>query len=292
MTICRLTLSLACSILLLVSLGCSPSLETARTLSNEGILPLSSENAYLGSNLFLAREAERSQFLFNFLKGRGGPSAIRVKEDYTDAPRIDLFYAQEKEMYIAELDDQRGQSASGYRQWIVRGPYAMSRIDYREVVRLASNHAEPLFMIYGKPYRFGRQRPEQVDVQIVIPPPPVPTPKPKVIRKPKSTESATAAVTLTPKIPAVYTPLNFDQQALLISQGYAERSQSGDVVHVVKSTDETIAAIAKWYTGDALQATAILAANSGLETPEQLKVGDRVTVPMGLVKQFKAMPGK
>lgn len=281
------------SIVLLTGLvaisGCSSNLETARTLSNQGVLGLSDQNAYLGSNLFLAREAEKSQFLFNFLKARGGPTAIKVVEDNFQAPQIYMYYLREKELYIAELDDQRGGSSIGYRQWIVRGPFGLPRKDYREVSQLQLS-GEPVFMIFGKPYRFGKQpeRAEQFDLQVVVPPPPPPTPKPKPAKK--QTTEVSNKVPATPTPPAIFTPLNFDQQALMMSQGFAERSRNGDVIHTVRSSSESIADIARWYTGDALKSSAILQANPTITTPESMSVGTRVTIPAPLVKQFKQMP--
>ena len=46
------------------------------SLVNQGILPVSKEQAYVGANLFLSREMEQSTFLYNFLKKRGAPDAI------------------------------------------------------------------------------------------------------------------------------------------------------------------------------------------------------------------------
>ena len=70
------------------------SLDDFRSLSltNQGMLPLSSTNAYLGTNLYLARQAENSDILYNFLDSKGAPAAIEIKEADLSYPRRILYY--------------------------------------------------------------------------------------------------------------------------------------------------------------------------------------------------------
>jgi len=275
-------------------LGCSKRLETGQTLVDEGILALSPTNAYLGSNIFIAREAERSNYFFNFLKGRGAPDAIRVREGRFSEATIQMFYTHSKEMYVAELEEHSAIGKNDFRQWIVRGPFAITRSDYRELSRITTSPSgvtgkgeAALFQIYGKPYRFGTEA-ESNDSRLVKPvlPPAPPIPKPTPQKK-----TVIAKVEATPVPAKVFTPLNSDQMAIMISQGYAERAANGDLIHTVKTETETLADIAKWYTGSATNATAILASNATeLKTPEALTIGTRIKIAASLITQTKAMP--
>ena len=70
--------------------------------------------------------------------------------------------------------------------------------------------------------------------------------------------------------------------------GFAERNLTGDVVHTVQGDDETLQAIALWYTGDEENVTKIAGRNELIQ-PWVLKAGDRLTIPVDLVTQFKSM---
>lgn len=231
--------------------------------------------------MVLGREAEQSDYLYNFLSGRGAPAAIRLSGD----GEMQLYYPRQKELYIASAT-QIGEII----EWVVNGPYAIPRAEYKALGRLATEPGgEPLFVIDGRHHRFGAVRPDTrprvlAPTIAVLPPTPIPTPKrPKPVKRTPAPVIKTEAPTPTPK---PFTPLTFDQQAIAMSQGYAERAENGDVVHTVAVDGETLASIAAWYAGDPQHEEAIAKAN-GLTKGAAVTKGTRISIPMGLVKNFK-----
>ena len=277
------------TILILIStVGCSNTQDSYGSLRNQGVLPLSPDNAYLGSNLFLAQEFEKSTHLFNFLKGRGAPNAIELKESGFGKSQLKLFYPQQKEYYLAELTS----SETNY-QWIVRGPFRIERHLYRDLAGLFDQGvSEPQFTFNGRPFRF-KPSPEEILLAAKL----AATPMPRITSKPKlksgkttvTTKLADAALTPVPTLtPTPFKPLTYDQQAIAMAQGFAERAANGDVVHTVKAESETIEQIAQWYTGSAANANSILQSN-GITTGTALTAGIRIQIPLAMVKQFKQM---
>lgn len=254
------------------------------SLANQGILPLSTTNAYVGSNLFIANEAQRSPYLYNFLKGKGGPAAIEIIEPQFGSARVLMFYPRDREVYAADI--QEGEFT---RQWIIRGPYGIERKDYRKLASLeGSLNGEPLFFIRGKLERFRFQAQPEAPHEILQPI--IPTPAPKATPKKKVVKKSKDAVVITKKAdqPTEFHPLNSDQQAIQMSLGFAERASNGDVIHTVKSDTETLQSIAQWYTGSAEHADALAKANA-LGAKDPLALGTRVSVPSALVRNFKIM---
>ncbi len=290
--------TLAVMAIVLSSVSCAPRVELApySNLIDQGLLPVSTTNPYLGANLFLAGEAQRSGYLLNFLKGRGGPVAIELENDHIGNTGLIMYYPKDREVYRAELQPiQRGNVVMA--EWLVRGPYAIERRDYRELNRLdGSLVGEPVFMIRGQPTKFSQQTSVAVDrgntrtelnaseAPIV---PIVPTPKPKkraVVTKPKNDVATTPSPTPEP----LNRPLNSDQRALRLAQGLVELNDSGDALHIVVSDTQTLAKLAEWYTGDPKNAEAIARA-SGIEPGKEPLLASRVVIPKDLVKNDKRM---
>lgn len=264
--------------------GCSTDRHTSPSLANQGILSLSSSNAYLGSNLFLAQQAEYSPILYKFLKARGGPVALELIDQSFSSPRLLLYYPREREVYAADLEKQKDRL-----EWIVRGPFAIHRSDFSQLTRMESSfNAEPLFVINGKETRFKSfQNIEKARVltphmPIIVP---TPTPKPVIKKKPKTPIIRSSEESQ----PGVFKPLNSDQQAIQMSKGFAERADNGDVIHNAKGENETVESIAKWYCGDISKGAEIASLN-GLKLGDKLAKGARVRVPIKVVKNFKQMP--
>lgn len=258
--------------------GCSPGLGHFNSLANQGILPLSSDNAHLGSNLFLAHEAQRSSYLMNFLKKRGGPSAIEILTEGRSRPTMVLFYPLKKEVFAADLD-----STEKTYQWVVRGPFMMERQDYRDLNGMGvSFAAEPLFMISGQQTRFGAQ-PIETQQRALLPV--VPTPQPTPVRKKPAVIHRPAIAVATP-----FKPMNSDQQAISLSEGFAERAENGDVIHTVQGA-QTIDEISRWYTG-APGNSAMIMEKSGIPAGTPIIPGMRLRVPFASVKQFRLLGGK
>ncbi len=106
------------SLLLLLSLaGCAVANKRSNVLrhelSGEGPQALSTSNPYLAPNLFLSREMERSEFVSGFIKFRGVPDAIEVKQRFFQPFRLYAFYLDTNDGYVLE---ERG------KEWVIRGP--------------------------------------------------------------------------------------------------------------------------------------------------------------------------
>lgn len=272
-------------LLLFYLAACAPGrVKDYPTLVNQGILPLSTTNPYVGANLFLARELEQSANLYNFFKGRGAPTAIELTQGTVSAPHIIMYYPREREVYAADLLASRQRY-----EWIIRGPYQIERVDFRQLMSIeASMNAEPEFLIYGKPYRFRfhHEKKREKTFKPTLPPTPYPTPKPKprkIIKKAPKKEKKTEVEDVD------FSKLNFDQRAILLSQGFAERASNGDIIHTVKGEHETIEALARWYTKDAGAAKQIASINSK-QPAEALLTGTRIRIPKAMLKRFKVPP--
>ena len=63
------------------------------------------------------------------------------------------------------------------------------------------------------------------------------------------------------------------------------------IEHVVKASGETLAVIAQWYTGDAMNWRKLVDANPGL-VPERMRIGQVIRIPRALVVQDKPFPRK
>lgn len=266
--------------------GCSYNRPMPQGLVNEGILPLSARNPYVGANYFISREMDRSKFLRNFIQSNGAPSAIELTGDGIDPTKLYMFYPRTEELYIATSDD----TAPSY-QWVIRGPYRIERHSYRRVRQIQSElYGEPVLLSYGREKRFNAyipKPPDKTSFTPEIPPTPVPTPKPK--RKPVKKKAEPKDEFNIMKLPDTFKPLNTDQQALRIAQGYAERSSNGDLIHTVKFDGETIQKIAKWYT-QSVDKSGQIAKLNGIPAEGPLDKGLRVTIPLAMLKQLKAMP--
>lgn len=62
-------------------------------------------------------------------------------------------------------------------------------------------------------------------------------------------------------------------------------------VHKVRWTGETISVIAQWYTGNQNNWEHIVKVNSDLD-PKRMKIGDKIIIPIALLKTRESMPRK
>lgn len=270
---------------LIFSLGCSTRMPLPSGLANKGLLPLSVSNPYVGSNLFLAKEMEKSTFLNKFISGTGGPTAIKIIGNGWTPTELYLYYPESQQFYVAESTPPTPDS-----EWIVRGPYRIGRHEYKDLIVLArQSDRPPVFNVFGRTERFAPYVAKERDrvIRPEIPPTPKPTPRPKVIVK-KKTKSKSPSGTFD-IMQDDFKPLNSDQQAIRMARGFAERSSNGDLVHTVKRSSETLFDIAKWYTGST-DNTVKIAKENGLMPDDSLSPGTRVTIPHTLVKEQKQMP--
>lgn len=193
---------------LALGIGCSAATTTFSSLSDQGIVPVSSENPFMGSNLFLAKEMEESSYLYNFLKERGAPQAIALQGEREDDARMIMYYSGARESYSAtpHIDPTLRN-----REWIISGPFALDRSSYREVSQLPATQGA-VFEIFGRREVLGG--PLRAPETRVIAPAFVPTPKANAPRKrspKKGTTNQSAAPS--PSSPGGE-PANFDQQAI------------------------------------------------------------------------------
>jgi hypothetical protein len=183
---------------------------TFSSLSEEGILLVSSENPYLGSNIFLSNEMEESRYLYKFMKEKGAPQAIELTGHDIDRSELKLFYSGRQEMYTAVPEFDR---ALGTKEWIVRGPYALERSAYRQVSGLPSGQGG-VFEIRGRREVLGGEL--RAAETRSIPPVFVQPIQPQAKKRP--TRAAQAKNQAPAKIFAGEDPLknpsNLDQQAL------------------------------------------------------------------------------
>ncbi len=277
--------------------ACTQEIRSYPSLVNQGILPLSTTNPYLGANLFLGNEAENSRYLMHFLEHRGAPSAIEITQQSLSTAHMILYYPRDREAYAADLQQYRRPDNAIKSEWVVRGPYPIERQDFRVLTQLdGSLIGEPIFYINGKQHRFRFEPPPDKRLKPPLPeyvPAPKPTPRP-VKRAPKvvvskSDKPEAGPTPVKPEVPQNFKNLSSDQMALLHAQGYALRDKSGDVLHVVKSDKESLQSIVKWYTGGESGVSEVAAAN-GLKPEEPLSIGLKVRIPEGLVKEPKRMP--
>lgn len=277
--------------------GCVKTADVPEGLENHGILPLSDENPFLGTNVFLSAEMERSPYLYNFLKRRGSPAAIEIARKLrTSNPVVHLYYPQEGEFYSAEASVH-----PDYRQWIVRGPYRLHWKDLRATRNILNGlKREPVFFVYGKEMRFGEQ--SALPIRVLQPSVPRVTKKvvkaavqkaPVSVKKNEPVKQVAKAKASSDYVndydPAEFRPLNTDQQAILMARGYAERAIDGDIIHTSKSETLGWEALAEWYTGNVENADAILHHNPDLAILD-LVPGTRIKIPKKMIREYRVMP--
>lgn len=286
----------------LILWGCVEKQSVAPALANRGLVPLSGDNPFVGSNVFIADEARRSPVLFRFLESRGAPQAIRVDETEGGNPLMTMIYSREREQYLAERLPVARDAVEV--TWVIRGPYSFDDIRLsREVQRLST--AEPVFSFDGKVVRFRSHERAVPGINKPVPLPriiPTSTPRPRPKAKVEPTPEAATPVPATPfgpvptptpnpdGDPLVGRPVTADLLAIIRAQGFAERNASGDLIHTVRGDrDTSLAAIAAWYTGSEQNATSLAATNSMTDVTAPLTIGQRILVPRVLLTKFRPL---
>jgi hypothetical protein len=276
------------------------------SLHNQGLLGVSSTSPTVGANLFLSRELENSQNLRRFFEDSGAPVAIELKGRILQGEELLMFYLPNRVFSASRAPEPQT------NEWIIRGPRSISREQFNDLRSLAESEGpEAIFEVFARVQRYelgGRStglditssralanKGAMVEPEI----PHIPMRKPAPRPKPTAAPSPTQGSGETPQIklpsqpankldPKDYMSLNLNQRAILISQGYAPRADSGDLLHRVQSDQETLEKIAAWYTGNADNITQIAVANN-LAVDAKLEVGRAILVPIGLVTEYKQM---
>jgi hypothetical protein len=280
----RIAAALLFGALSLTAMSCANRNPEFAPLHDQGIIPVSRTNPYVGSNLYLAHEMEQSTYLYNFLKEKGVPQAIKIDGSSENSAQLELFYAGRAEVYQATPIRN---DTPGSTEWVVRGPYTMDKNDYREVSQLPATSAAE-FEIWGRRETIGAS--EAIAEQRVILPAFVPTPRPHPRRRPSTKPAASSdngpAVSGMPS--STGGSMTLDQQALIESKEYAERSPNGDVIHVVKSESETVTSISNWYTGSGDNAKKVAEKNN-IPLDAKLNPGTKIFVQGDIVVNPKTM---
>jgi len=267
---------LACSITTLIA--CSTRGSKFSSLLNQGIMPVSEENAFMGANLFLAHEMEQSVYLYNFMKERGAPQGIELKADNEDEVEAHFYYTAGPEEYLAKPAPRPrfNRNKDTRREWIIIGPFAVDKERYREIQQLQRTNGGA-FEIFGRREFLGQQASPgtQVALRPVFVPTPIPPKKHVAKRKPRVDTSTSETV-------SSKEPMNFDQQALKEAKDMAPRDAQGDIVHTVTSKTETIQSISQWYTSKSATAAEI-AKKNGLPEDAKLSPGAKVIIPKTLI---------
>lgn len=272
MAICRL-LKITVFCTLFFTSACSHS--EYGSLVGAGVLPVSTTNAYVGTNLFLATEFEKSRVLFEFFRSRGAPLALERKSETS----LVFYYPKEKEFFLADLviDEFK-------YNWITKGPFKMGRAEFLKIANLTGIVEDPLFSSKGQVFRF-KERIAPTPTQIVV----IQTPKPKKTTTKKKPQPPVLEVNKeTPTPTPLPSKLNFDQMAIQMSRGFAERAPNGDLIHTVTKEGETMRKLAEWYTGSPTNGD-VLASMNGVSADAEIVVGTRIAIPEHLVTQFKAL---
>jgi len=273
---------LACSLTTLIA--CSTRGSKFSSLLNQGIMPVSEENAFMGANLFLAHEMEQSVYLYNFMKDRGAPQGIELKGDNEDEVEAHFYYTAGPEEYLAKPAPRPrfNRNKDTRREWIIIGPFAVDKERYREIQQLQRTNGGA-FEIFGRREFLGQQASPGTEVALrpVFVPTPIPPKKHVAKRKPSVDTSASTATNSKE-------PMNFDQQALKEAKEMAPRDGQGDIVHTVTSKTETIQSISQWYTSKPTTAAEV-AKKNGLPEDAKLSPGAKVIIPKSLITNPKRM---
>jgi hypothetical protein len=288
-TIERVCGGLAISAFILVGalVGCHSGLFDP--LVGAGPLPISRTNPFVGPNAFLGIEASRSSYLRNLFYRLGGPDAV----DISSHTSMRLIYVRLRSYYLANKDPSESSS-----EWIIRGPFGMSRSEYRKFARTGlKGFGRPILPFEGRLTTFAITTPTPSPTWTPLPVPTVPQRKSRShghIHRTAPTASPTrhippiitAAATALPTT-APGTPLTWDQQALALAKAEVIRQPNGDLTHAVSQSGQTLGAIAIWYTGNIENAEKI-AENNHIAPDAVLSAGTKVTIPAGLLKKDPA----
>jgi hypothetical protein len=276
--------ALGCAIPFLTSCGRNTSLLDG--LLNAGMVQVSPQNPYVGANLFLAQEMEKSGQLHNFIRMKGPPQGLELAGSRADVLEMRMFYPRKMEMYVA-VPYFSGDPVM--KEWIIRGPYTVNKSYYRQVTLLPRDESAT-FEMWGAKQVLGTGSVSAAESRVIYPafvPTATPTPRPIKKKRPAASQQAPTG-TPAPTSQQTDQPMNFDQRALIESKELAERSPNGDLVHTVQNPQETVTSIANWYAGSSEHAAAIAEKNN-VPLDAKMHAGARIFVPAELVKNPKVM---
>jgi hypothetical protein len=286
------------------------------SLKSAGIQVLSGSNPYHGPNVILAESLEESPTLAGYFQHFGAPQAIEVREARPSREELLLYYPEEYRVYVAKRSLNR-QIQMAPSDWMIAGPYGIGKHDLKMIQNFRESEEDvPVFLLHGHLTRF---KPKPQKMQIVALEPDIPLittavkPKPKKVKKkkkkssededegssddeeeekkPKKKKKVSSSTFRGPNLDDPnFIPKNTDQEALLLSQGYAKRAPNGDILHDIEGSVQNLKNIAHWYTGSTRKAREIQDANNFPHNQFDIRRGTVVRIPQKLIKNTKKMP--
>jgi hypothetical protein len=293
-------------VLLLASLfACTPRRHSSpySPLENAGIQILSSSNPYHGPNVVLAQTLEDSPSLAGYFQHKGAPRAIQVKTARASLDKIIFYYPDDYGMYVATRRGGLIQEPT-HADWMVAGPYRINRGDYRQIKNFTQpREKSPIFLVHGNVTRYRQgditYNTAVVEPEIPLLPEPEPEEPPKKVVKEATPEEESLEKKESEKgkqnffvnlDDPKFIPQNMDQQALLLSSGYAPRTSSGDIVHEVEGSAQMLENISDWYTGTTRNVAQIQEVSDLLPEQQEVRKGMRIRIPLNLITRTKKMP--
>lgn len=254
----------------LLATGCArhAALYLRQELANQGPVPLSQRNPYIAGNLFIAREMQHSNVFDGFIRNRGTPDAVEVKEGYFRPLRVYLFYLTEGEAYLFE-------ESSG--DWLVRGPEHIPAQMMRSFLNIQPSGGSAPLAVEGYSEGSGLPQAKPSAADEVRSLRHVPTRAEATKRRSETKSPAAAAPTPRAPVPPPSAPAS------------AEESSSGDVIHRVTLPGENLRIIAQWYTGD-VNNTGRIARINGIEKPDRLTMSQTIRIPRYLLRTTEPLP--
>lgn len=237
-------------------------------LSNRGPVSLSDENPYIASNVLLAQEIEQSNTLKGFIEHQGKPDAIQIEKGIFRPTVMYFYYANSKEAYILRRNkDQEN-------EWLIVGPTGLPEELARRIK--PAQHTPPLVNSRARPstseqYYQNQQKnyPEEREIQVIYEEP-ADIGRPQQVQEPIEQELDPAAFSRVTNQRVIDAP-------------------SGDIIHKVSYTGETLRLIAEWYTGDVQNAGRLSKINS-LNDANMLHLNQVIRIPRYLIKNRQPMP--
>lgn len=264
------TLTRNLAVCTLLFAGCSFGPVGLRTeLGNKGLLAVSEQNPYVAANQLLAMEVAKSEVLRGFVEKEGAPDAIEIQTSWFEDDEAIFYY----------LDRAQGYHMTSHEtSWIIRGPEPLSDEFLAKVKHFPQIHGKAALgveLVQEKP----TSTPESVKSD---------APKLKQLRKVKKSKPPVQPANVEPKRETTAVqPTSSAAGADPTSK--AEATFSGDIIHPVSYSGETLRTISEWYTGDPENAARIAGIND-LADPNTLSLGKTIRIPRYLLKRTDPMP--
>lgn len=277
-------------------LGASNNLD--EQLANQGPIPLSADNPYVGTNYYLAQQMEKNAQLRGFIKHQGTPDAIEIRARLFRSLRVYLFYLDKHEAFL--LEESNG-------DWIILGPERIPQSILVNFDRMTpvGRHA-PLSTSKKASGKVTKDDEESISTlswgedktlptveqaKVSELPPPVRAAKQSAKKADKpvakvKTSAADSKIAPLPPASKNASPEVIDE---LSEVSNVDESPSGDIIHHVSFPGETLRIIAEWYTGDKNNANRLTRINE-IAKPETLQLGQRIRIPRYLLKTMAPLP--